>query len=163
MSQNKNRKSNLGLLVFILIVAVGAIVLVNHFFIEGASVNVPHYTATPAPTVAPIANVNLSPNSQIAVLSLNQAPDFKLSISDNGHTVKFPCSVKMCYSVPDIYGSTSTAEYWFLPKYGTYGSEISAMAWVPIVPHIGTVSYYAVVQDSNGNIITSNTVTVQYK
>jgi hypothetical protein len=167
-TKKSNLKSNLGLLAFILIVGVGVLVLVNHYAVEGAF-NAPHYTSTatptPAPTPKPIANVNLSPDNQIVVVSLSQEPHFSITLSQTENTVKFPCSVTLHYSTTDIYGKRSILESTTIDNYGTYTipKPYVFIEEVPTINFLGSTSFYVVVQDSNGDKITSNTVTVQYK
>ena len=121
-------------------------------------VSAPKPTPTPA---SPIADVTLSPNNQVVVLSLGQTPSFSLTISQNGYgTVVFPCSVTIVPSVQVLNGIYTSPP--FLYNYGTISSN-SYYPWVPNPSQPETISFYAVVQDSTGAKITSNTITVQYE
>jgi hypothetical protein len=112
---------------------------------------------TPTPTVPP-ANVVLSPNKQIVVLSLLNYPNFSIAINQNENSIDFPCSIKIVSSQTE-FGQNSYLSYQNPMNYGTYSFDV----WIPNPSQPETVTYYAVVQDSNGISITSNTVTVEYK
>lgn len=115
----------------------------------------------PEPTPAPIANVILSPNNQVVVLSLGQIPSFSLTITQNGYgTVIFPCSVTIVPSVQVT--SHDSYSIPILDNYGTINTS-PIESWVLLPSQPETISYYAVIQDSTGAKITSNTVTVDYK
>jgi hypothetical protein len=118
--------------------------------------------ATPTPKPADIANLVLSPNNQVIVLSLSQSPSFSITLSQNGQgNIVFPCSVRLnSHPTPQSYS------YGYNPpnfqNYGTINMDKYAQwALIPLQPQ--TISYVAVIQDSTGAIVTSNTVSVEYR
>ena len=128
----------------------------------------------PAPKVSsptPIANAILSPNNQIVVVSL-EGPSFytyfSVTITQNGNTLKFPCSIAL---VPDFSLSLMSPSTRLVDSFGyaqgspiisNYGTYKIAYGYLPD-NMLGTSHYYAILQDSTGAKITSNTVAVDYK
>jgi hypothetical protein len=114
---------------------------------------------TPTPS---IANLVLSPNNQVIVLSLSQSPSFSITLSQNGQgNIVFPCSVRLnSYPTPQSHGYAYNP-----PNFQDYGTinmnKYAQWALIPLQPQ--TISYVAVIQDSTGAKITSNTVTIEYK
>jgi hypothetical protein len=111
----------------------------------------------------PLALVSLSPSDQTAVISLHQSPSFSLTLSQAGNYVNFPCSVTLYYSFADMLGQTSIPQSWTIKNYGTYDIPQPYVGEVPTIQRGASTSFWVVVQDSNGNKVTSNTVTVEYK
>jgi hypothetical protein len=102
----------------IIIIIFGYILPVSQF--QGVVPVHPVSPPAPTPTTAP-ANVILSPNEQVVVISLYQSPRLSVTINQNGNGgVNFPCSVTFYYTIPDIYGRTSDLQTWEITHYGTF-------------------------------------------
>jgi hypothetical protein len=116
--------------------------------------------------VHPVADVTLSPNNQVIVASLagstgNSSPSFNVAVAHNiNSNLLFPCSLTLYDnyepSIESIHPSI------VIQSDGTYNMEnVGLVASADLAGT--TVSYHVVLQDSNGNKVTSNTVTVEYK
>ena len=155
----------------IAVVVIGALVVLVLAFPYLSTFSKIQEMPTPAPTPAPIADVTLSPNTQTVVVSL-EGPDFytyfSVTIAQNENTLQFPCSITF---VPDFSLSLMSPSTSLVIAYGypqgsptiyNYGTYKIAYGYLPD-NMLGTSHYYAVIQDSTGAKITSNTVSVEYK
>jgi hypothetical protein len=123
-------------------------------------------TSHPQPTVTPVplAGVTLSPNKQVIVISIasfteNTNPSFSVTVTHAANSnIQFPCSLTLYDNAPSIVSSYPTM---LIHSDGTYSMESGFIGSADLTGT--TASYYAVLQDSNGNKVTSNTVTVEWK
>ena len=119
---------------------------------------IPNPTPTPSP-VPIMGKVILSPNNQTVTSYTGQYDTgFNITISHyENNTLKFPCYVGIVSSESPNGNGESLS---FQPTYyGTYNFTVIGSYALKGQ----TVSYYAIVKDSNTVLIISNTVTVKYE
>jgi hypothetical protein len=149
----KNRKKKIALIA----VSVAVILVISLILVAGQMLKPTQNVASGS-----IAKVILSPNSQTVVLSsLGKQPAFSFSLIPNGPAVIYPCSITLYSSFPNVSGSSKTVPCCTISNYD--GSSSSFGGRVPLPNQPETVTYFAVVADSNGDKVTSNSVTIEYK
>jgi hypothetical protein len=167
------RKLTAIILIIVLLAAVFGGILLIHIT-SGVSpvspVATPSPTATLSPTTTPtiLANATLSPGYQTVTLSLGQSPSFNLTIAQIGYTsIQFPFSIGLVTSVPDVNDQQLFTQGVAIFNYGTYQlpdpNELSSAQALPQIENATTISFYAIIEEPNGNSIISNTVIVQYQ
>ena len=113
---------------------------------------------TPSTSAAPlVGTIVLAPASQTVSMYDDQyQTNFNITISPNQNSIQFPCYIGIISSQPPNGKGTSLN---FEPEsYGTYNFSLSSNASLKGK----TIAYYALVKGSNGALIFSNTVTVEY-
>lgn len=158
-------KKRLLLVVIALIIVVGSIILVLNNAIIFSSTKATTPLSTPAISPTPMASpapllgtVILSPSNQtVSMYADEYQTNFNITIGQyENYNLKFPCYIGIISSQPP--NGTGTSVNLQPTSYGTFSFSLSA---TPALKD-KTITYYAVVKDSNGALIIGNTVQVKY-
>lgn len=115
-------------------------------------------SGSPSPSPVPLfGSIVLTPANQ--TVSMNDdlfQTNFNITIGHNQNSIQFPCYIGIISSQPPAGKGINLG---FEPaNYGTYNFSLSGNASLKDK----TISYYALIKDSDGALFLSNTVTVKY-